>query len=144
MIVFDDYPLGAAVLKIFSAHLTRSEPAIRALGLYPGQEMILMALLRDDKQSQSALVQQLNVDHSTVAKSVSRLLKIGIVSTEKSTVDKRVSLVTLTPKGRALAEQVRTICRDIEESSLIGITDEDQAAFLRVADKIIHNLKNQD
>lgn len=141
MLVFDDYPVGASALRIVNAHESLIDKDIRALGLYPGQDTILITLARNGQQAQNALAEAMQVDHSTVAKSVRRLVNGGLAETNKSEQDKRVTLVQLTPAGLKLARQVEAICDAAEEQSIKGLTDEEQAIFVKVADKICANLK---
>lgn len=141
MLVFDDYPVGAAALRIVNAHESLIDKDIRALGLYPGQDTILITLAHSGQQAQNALAETMQVDHSTVAKSVRRLVNSGLAETSKSEKDKRVTLVQLTPAGLKLAQQVEAICGAAERQSIENLTAEEQAVFVKVADKICANLK---
>lgn len=141
MLVFDDYPVGASALRIVNAHEALIDKDIRALGLYPGQDTILITLARNGQQAQNALAEIMQVDHSTVAKSVKRLVNSGLADTSKSAKDKRVTLVQLTPAGLKLAKQVEQICDTAEKHSIEGLSDEEQALFVKIANKICTNLK---
>ncbi|MFC6254947.1 MarR family winged helix-turn-helix transcriptional regulator [Secundilactobacillus hailunensis] len=140
MLIFNDYPVGAAALRVVSAHETLIAKDIRALGLYPGQDTILIVLAHNGQQAQNALAETMQVDHSTVAKSVRRLVNAGLAETTKSQQDKRMTLVQLTPAGLTLAKKVEHICDTAEERSIKGLTDEEQAAFVKIADKICNSL----
>lgn len=142
MLVFDDYPVGASALRIVNAHESLIAKDIRGLGLYPGQDTILITLAHSGQQAQNALAKAMQVDHSTVAKSVRRLVNNGLAETCKSSQDKRMTLVQLTPDGLKLAKQVEEICQTTEEQSIEGLSPEEQAMFIKISDKICNNLQN--
>lgn len=140
MLQFKEYPLGSAAYTIVNDHEALIQKDLRQLGVYPGQDQILMALLAVDEQPQSQLMQTLEVDHSTIAKSVARLVKTGTVSTRRSPQDGRVALVRLTASGRILAKQVREICQEAERIAAADISEDETTEFLRIARKMQANL----
>nr|WP_228733541.1 MarR family winged helix-turn-helix transcriptional regulator [Lactiplantibacillus pentosus] len=131
-----DFPLGTSIINLVVSHRLLTAEKIRQLGLYPGQDMVLIELLRKDHRSQNELVQALTVDHSTIAKSANRLQKAGIVSFEKSTADKRVTIISLTDKGRELATKAAAIWRDVEQTAFEDLSEEDVRFFIDYARKI--------
>ena len=107
-------PVSTAIMRL--AHQQRAVAATRlaALGLFPGQELVLAQLWAADGRSQKELVESLQLDHSTIAKYVQRLEKAGLVDRTRSSVDGRVVLVSLTAAGRALEHPVHEIWADLE------------------------------
>lgn len=95
----EKYTTSNAIINLVSAHRLVTTSKTAKPGLHAGQDMIILALLEKDGQSQNSLVQQLAVTHSAVAKSVARMQRKGILSTKKSTKDKRITLVYLTDEG---------------------------------------------
>ncbi|WP_407893186.1 MarR family winged helix-turn-helix transcriptional regulator [Lacticaseibacillus sp. N501-2] len=143
MIIFNEFPVGAATLNLVAAHHAKTESGLRALGVYPGQEMLLMALLTDDAapKPQNQLAALLDVNHSTVAKSVRRLATAGVVTTKPSPQDGRVTLVTLTAQGLALAKKVKTVCQTVEAQSTAALSPTEQAEYIKLAAKMTAALK---
>lgn len=135
----EKYPIGRSIIDLVAAHRTVTTTKISQIGLHAGQDLILLTLLETDGQSQNALVQELCANHSAIAKSVSRMQKSGIVRTEKSATDKRVTLVYLTPKGRKLAMQTRDIWNNVEDLAVKGLSTADQQAFLRMMQIVNRN-----
>jgi len=86
------FPIEKAIINLITTYKNQVTKKMRPLGLYPGQDMILLELLKQGQVSQNKLVVKLCVDHSTIAKSVRRMITSGLVQTEKSTQDKRVTL----------------------------------------------------
>lgn len=138
-----EFPIEKAIISLITSYKNRLTKKMRPLGLYPGQDMILLELLKNDGVSQNKLVVSLCVDHSTIAKSVGRMLKAELVQTEKSTTDKRVTLVSLTPKGKELAEQVKSIWVESEQIATAGLSTEEQRLFIEMIEKIAQSLNDQ-
>ncbi|KRN29066.1 hypothetical protein IV38_GL001282 [Lactobacillus selangorensis] len=134
-----EFPIGAAVIGLVASHRAMITKQIRAFDLYPGQDMMLMQLLGQPNQSQNDLRKALHVDHSTIAKSIGRLAKREIVTTTKSTQDKRITLVSLTPRGIDLAKQVVAIWHAAEETALNRLTESQKDDFLNDAKQITTN-----
>ncbi|MFD1440764.1 MarR family winged helix-turn-helix transcriptional regulator [Lacticaseibacillus hegangensis] len=143
MLIFNEFPVGAATLNVVAAHRAKTEQGLRELGVYPGQEMLLMALLQDDAapKPQNVLAELLDVDHSTIAKSVRRMAAANIVQTHRSAQDGRVTLVALTASGLTLAKQVKTVCQAVEQAATAALSPEEQATYIRLAGKMTAALK---
>jgi DNA-binding MarR family transcriptional regulator len=95
---------------------------LRPLGLYAGQELLLLQLREYDGCSQQDLVAALGLDHSTVTKMLQRLERSGMVARERSAADRRATLVRLTPEGRRLCGQVEDIWAQLEEATVGGLS----------------------
>ncbi|MCH4009408.1 MarR family winged helix-turn-helix transcriptional regulator [Companilactobacillus sp.] len=137
-----NFPLGNIIIALVSSHRNLTTQRIRKLGLYPGQDMILMQLLQRDRQSQNELVQSLCVDHSTIAKSVNRLMKNDLVVTVKSEIDKRVTLVSLTSKGKDIAQQAQDVWDDVEKIATGDMSSEEVTSFLKLSEEMVRNFNN--
>ncbi|ALO04974.1 MarR family transcriptional regulator [Lactiplantibacillus paraplantarum] len=137
----EEYPIGKAIISLVSAHRHVTTSKIAGIGLHAGQDLILLSLLEQDGQSQNALVKQLCVNHSAVAKSVSRMQKKGIVSTQKSEIDRRITLVFLTDSGRQLAQQAQAIWENVEQLAFKNLNAADRANFLRLIATVQQNFE---
>lgn len=134
------FPIEKAIINLITTYKNQVTKKMRPLGLYPGQDMILLELLKQGQVSQNKLVVELCVDHSTIAKSVRRMITSGLVQTEKSTQDKRVTLVSLTNHGRDMAQQVEKTWQTTEQNATSGLSVEEQRLFIEMIDKITENL----
>ncbi|MGK5728895.1 MarR family winged helix-turn-helix transcriptional regulator [Streptomyces sp. URMC 124] len=127
------FPVSFAVFGVARTHRALAAALLRDLGLYPGQEIMLLQLWERDGQSQQALGRTLGLDHSTVAKSVRRLAAAGLVTRERSGTDRRVTLVSLTPEGRALESRVAEVWAELEARATAGLSEEQCARFVAAA-----------
>lgn len=128
----DIAPVSWVVMQL--AHRQRAVAAQRlaALGLFPGQELVLAELWSTDGLSQKEICGRLGHDHSTIAKSVQRLEKSGLVRRTRSAADGRVTLVELTDAGRALEQPVREIWLQLE-ARWAGVEPADAQQFATLA-----------
>lgn len=132
-----DCPASWAVFTLARSHRALAASKLATVGLFPGQELILMQLWDEDGQSQKALGRTQRLDHSTIAKSVRRLENAGLVRREKSFADGRVSLVFLTDAGTELKTPVLALWADLEQQTVAGLTAEERALFVALTDKIL-------
>ncbi|BBE23571.1 MarR family transcriptional regulator [Arthrobacter sp. MN05-02] len=135
-----DYPLSAAILAIGHGQRSLAASLLGGLGLFPGQELLLMQLWDQDGLSQKSLGAPQRLDHSTVAKSVRRLEAAGLITRSRSATDGRVTLVFLTDAGRALRGPVTEAWSRLQETVAAGLTDEEQDEFTRLARKILDGM----
>ncbi|RAN76543.1 hypothetical protein B5P43_22415 [Bacillus sp. SRB_336] len=128
------------MFSLARSHRTLAGALLGDLGLFPGQELILMQLWAEDGQSQKALGRTQRLDHSTIAKSLRRLEAAGLVSRKKSPLDGRVTLVFLTPEGRELEGRTLAAWGELERTTTAGLTAAERERFVALARKIAPNL----
>jgi len=136
-------PIGADIVGLSTVHHAVIANRIKSLELYPGQEMMLLSLAEKQPCSQNDLVKYLCVDHSTVTISLARMEKSGLIAKERSAEDKRVTLVTLTSKGMALADKTKLLLTQIEAQLKANLSDDDLRVFSRVTQTIMNNLSRR-
>lgn len=105
----DRAPLGFALLALSRTLHGLTADLLLELGLYPGQELILMRLFDRDEQNQTSLQRSIGLDHSTVSRSIRRMEEAGLVSRTPNPRDRRAMVVSLTDAGRALRPHIAKI-----------------------------------
>ncbi|NOU77474.1 MarR family transcriptional regulator [Paenibacillus sp. LMG 31459] len=135
------FPVNFSIFSLARSHHRIAGQLLREAGLYPGQELVLMQLWHRDSQSQNDLTKSLRLDHSTIAKSVRRLETSGLVSCNRSEVDKRVTIVSLTQEGRDIETRVDQAWRKLEEITTEHLSAEEKVQFAVLAKKIAANLE---
>lgn len=124
-----DGRLSYAIFQLARAHRARAAAMLRAMNLHPGQELLLMQLFDQDGQTQAELLEQINLDHSTVSKSLRRMQESGLLTREPAPHDRRVMVVSLTDAGRALQEPIAEMWRTLERISVRELTPDQIEAF---------------
>ncbi|MEE1758252.1 MarR family winged helix-turn-helix transcriptional regulator [Streptomyces sp. SP17KL33] len=132
--------MSFTIFGLARRHRALAAEMLRDLGLYPGQEIMLLQLWENDGQSQNSLGRTLGLDHSTVAKSVRRLEEAGLVVRARSARDRRTTIVTLTQAGRNLESAVTEVWARLEECTVAGFSAAERQAFVLLARRIEANL----
>ncbi|MGW0777740.1 MarR family winged helix-turn-helix transcriptional regulator [Streptomyces sp. NPDC002835] len=126
-------PMSYAIFELARAHRARAAAMLREMDVHPGQELLLMRLLDRDGQTQSELLESVGLDHSTVSKSLRRMQDAGLLVREPAEHDRRVMVVHLTDKGRALREPLAAMWRALEETSARDLSAQQAESFVRTA-----------
>ncbi|WP_221348215.1 MarR family winged helix-turn-helix transcriptional regulator [Streptomyces beigongshangae] len=122
-------PLSYAVFQLARAHRGRAAAMLRAMNLHPGQELLLMQLYDRDGQTQAELLERVDLDHSTVSKSLRRMQDAGLLTREPARHDRRVMVVRLTAAGRAPQQSITDMWRTLEQISVRDLTPEQVEMF---------------
>jgi len=122
------------------AQRTRAAVHLSALGLHPGQEVVLKALAQNDGQTMSELATRLGVQPPTVTKMVTRLAAYGFVVRQTSERDGRLARVFLTDPGLALITRVDRMWKRLEKEALTGLDDKDKKRLRKLLKKMEKNL----
>ncbi|MEM0908173.1 MAG: MarR family transcriptional regulator [Pseudomonadota bacterium] len=122
------------------AQRARAGAHLSALGLHPGQEVVLKALADKDGLTMSVLASQLGVQPPTVTKMVTRLAAYGLVVRQTSPTDGRLARVFLTPSGRDLIADVDKMWKRLEKEALAGFDEKDKKRLRKALRKVEKNL----
>jgi DNA-binding MarR family transcriptional regulator len=129
--------MSYAIFELARAHRGRAAAMLRKMDLHPGQELLLMHLFDRDGQTQSELLERVGVDHSTVSKALRRMQDAGLLVRQPAEHDRRVLVVHLTDKGRAMREPVAAMWRALEETSARHLSTQQAESFVRTAYAIV-------
>ena len=129
-------PMSYAIFQLARAHRVSAAAMLREMDLHLGQELLLMQLLDRDGQTQSELLESVGLDHSTVSKSLRRMQDAGLLIREPAQHDRRVMVVHLTDKGRAMREPIAAMWQALEETSARDLSAQQAESFVRTAHSI--------
>jgi DNA-binding MarR family transcriptional regulator len=136
----DHAMLNQLIIQVARAHRSIAHVKLAKLGLHPGQEFIMLQLLRQDGQSQIKLAERLGVQAPTVTKMLQRLEAGGFVERRTSPQDQRVSLVYLSKQGRALEKPLMDGWAALEKQSSKGLTAAEKTQLLHLLGRVRDNL----
>ena len=127
---------------VLSARAGRTALSARlsAMGLYPGQDAVLLALGAEDGMSLRDLADRLTVRPPTITKTVARLAGQDLVEKRASGTDARQSHAFLTGKGRALVAEVRETQRAVERNALRGLSEKERKTLRKLLQRVERNL----
>ena len=133
-------PISEGIFRVARLHRLVAGSFLRDAGLYPGQEVLMMALWQNGEQRQADLIKTLGLDPSTVTKMLQRLEQSGFVTRKPSTADRRTVIVDATRAGHALRAQVEQLWRRLEGVTTAGLTEEERDAVMDLLERIESNL----
>src|SRR3954454_24558362 len=102
-------------------------------GLSPTLTAALATIDRHGPLTPSELAARERVQRPTATRLVARLDELGMVHRAADPVDRRSSLLTVTPEGRALLEEMRGRKTAFLASRIQGLDADDRAALDRAA-----------
>lgn len=132
-----DYPVSFAIFALARSHRAKAASMLADIGLFPGQEILLMQLAESDGKPQKSLCESIGLDHSTVAKSVARLERDGLIERRKCPGDGRVSQVHLTARGRETTDAISRVWAELERLTIKDLSASEQQALMTAAKKIV-------
>jgi DNA-binding MarR family transcriptional regulator len=133
-------PVSHSLSVVARLHRIAAGRVLRRLGLYPGQEFVMMHLWEAGAVRQSELIKSVGLDPSTVTKSLQRLEQAGHVRRRPDPADRRASLVEATEQSCGLRSQVVAAWGELEELTLAGLEEGDRQELLRLLGKLEGNL----
>lgn len=105
---------------------------IAPLGLAPGQFMVLLALWRGDGVTQKELITVLDVEQATLANTLSRMERDGLIERLAVENDRRARTIWLTEKAKALQAEALLEAKQVNDIATEGMSEEDRYSFVRL------------
>jgi DNA-binding MarR family transcriptional regulator len=101
---------------------------------------LLAVLSYRGAQRQVDLVDTSSIEASTVSRLVTRLMRMGLVTRQRSETSSREVVVELTAKGRAQVERIIPAALKLEEIASAGIPAKDMAVVKRALRRMFENM----
>src|SRR2546429_2456154 len=128
------------ISAVSRAHRQHAGALLHGLGLSAGQELLLMLLWDKQPRSQAELTREMAIEPPTVSKMLSRLERAGLIARERSELDRRTVLVTLTEAGQALEGPVNAAWRTLEEDTVAALSPQEQDTLLILLGRVLESL----
>jgi DNA-binding MarR family transcriptional regulator len=114
---------------------------IAPLGVVPGQFAQLLALFEADGQTQRQLCEQVGIEQPTMANTLRRMERDGLIRREPDPTDGRQARVLLTQRARDLERPLITAARAVNATAIRGLDAQDVATVLAALTQVIDNLE---
>lgn len=89
---------------------------------------------------QKDLAASMSLDGSSVVRLLDNLEAAGLIQRQEGE-DRRAKIIRLTPRGRAIADQVETVARRVRSDALAGLSDKDIETTVRVLNHVCEALE---
>jgi DNA-binding MarR family transcriptional regulator len=118
----------------------RAHALLEEIGLYGGQQFVLMALWENEGITHSELAEQLHVRPATITNALKRMERAGFIERRRDAEDRRVSRVYLTDAGRNIRGAIEEVWRELEEQTFADFSSEERALLNQFLLRIRNNL----
>lgn len=126
--------------QIHILHRIYVHRALLATDIYFGQFPILEYVEKHDKCTQRELADTLQVSAPSIATSIKRMQKTGLLEKECDEKDLRCTRISITEKGRDQMLQCRRAFDAIDKQMFEGFSKEETAVFGEYLSRVISNL----
>ncbi|MEP4769049.1 MAG: MarR family transcriptional regulator [Roseibium sp.] len=132
--------LANHMARLFASALQKK---IGPLGLAPAQFMTLLELWAQEGQTQRSLIERLAVEQATMANTLSRMERDGLIVRKPHPEDKRAQSIWLTDKARELEMPAKAAAASVNQLALQNVLEDERANFLTTVSKVIQNLQRK-
>lgn len=129
-------PLSYGLFAMGRAFHAYCVALLAELGLHPGQELIIMHLLRTERSSAAEMVAPLGIDHSTATRSLARMEKAGLVERTASPTDRRKMVVQLTSAGLALRGPLEQLWATLDATAGARLNAHERTILIHLAEQV--------
>ncbi|GCE16777.1 MarR family winged helix-turn-helix transcriptional regulator [Dictyobacter kobayashii] len=128
-----ELPLPALILQ-----LSRDQARLyeRHVGMSQSRLTLLLELRQTGEMSQAELVQRLGMEGTLVTRFVKQMEGSGLLTRRSDPRDNRFTLVTLTPAGERIAQQMADFTHTLEAQLLEGLSEEMKAIIRQGLEQI--------
>lgn len=115
---------------------------IAPLGIVVGQFPILLELWQKDGVSQRDLLEKIDVEQATLANTLNRMERDGLIKRTKRPSDARVQIIRLTDKANALRDKAYTAARSVNSSALNVLNTSEQEQMMDYMHRVIDGMRS--
>ncbi len=133
--------VGYLMRKVLGSILSQADARLAMHDVTYVQYLPLYKLLNCEKSTATvaALARALEVDAGAMTRALDRLEAKGLVQRERSTADRRVVHLTLTPEGRAVAQLVPGVLAEVLNGHLRGFSHGEWQQMLQLLQRMLAN-----
>ncbi|WP_238369830.1 MarR family winged helix-turn-helix transcriptional regulator [Heliomarina baculiformis] len=126
--------LANHMARIFAQGLTAR---IKPLGLTTGTFPALLELWETDGLTQKQLTERLDIEQATMANTLARMERDGLIVRKKDANDGRAQRIWLTDSARNLRDPAIAAAQEENAMRLAGLTEDEKRQFIALIQKVI-------
>lgn len=138
---FDASSLHVLLMKASHMYFASNYEQLTAMGLHPGQMPMLRLLSKQGELSQREIAQMLHVKPPSVAVSIKRMERAGLLVRTPDEKDQRITRISLSEKGREMVKGIQDIFKKNQEVLFRGFTESEICLLRRFLMQIIKNME---
>ena len=133
--------VGYLMRKVMTSIRTQADAQLASLDLTYAQWLPLFKISLCTQTTVASLARDLETDPASMTRALDRLEAKGLVARQRSTTDRRVVQLALTPEGQAAAAQVPPVLADVLNGHLSDFTHDEWQLLLRLLRRMLVNGK---
>jgi DNA-binding MarR family transcriptional regulator len=137
MTAFRDSSPGYLINDLARQFANALQARIRPLGLSTGVFPVLVHLWEQDGLTQSDLVARVGVEQATMANTLARMQRDGLVTRRRDDQDGRIQRNWLTEHAKLLREPAIAAAGEVNRTALSGLSAAERAQFVALLGKAI-------
>jgi DNA-binding MarR family transcriptional regulator len=114
---------------------------LKGIGVSSGQLPVFFALGRGGALSQKSLAEVAAIEQPTMAATLSRMERDGLVQRKPDPQDKRSALISLTPAALKKAQAVQQAIAAVNAAALADLPEQEREAFLSALRSVVAALE---
>jgi DNA-binding MarR family transcriptional regulator len=130
-----------AIIYLYTEGRRITKEFARQANLTGPQLTVIKMLEQIGDLSLTGLSERIRAQNSTVTGIIDRMEREGLVSRERSTEDRRVVHIKLTPKGADLAREIPVEPMEILRQALLSLSAAEARDLLRIATKLAKRVR---
>jgi len=127
------------IARLFAKEL---QHRIQPLGIVTGQFPILLELWEGDGLTQRELLEKLDIEQATLANTLTRMQRDGLIKRTKHPTDARAQLIWLTDKASKIKDEAYQSAAQINMEALSVLSKKDQALFMEFMRRVIAGMRS--
>lgn len=124
-----------ALLRHFDARL-------RPFGFAMSHLPVLRALADGRPRSQADLAQAARVEQPSMAETLARMARDGVVERQPNPNDKRGTLVSLTRRSRVRLSKARAALVQADRDAMAGLSEEEELLLRTLLERVVRNIES--
>ena len=137
------YQVSEKFIRISIIRRTATFRALRGKELFKGQFPIMKMICENEGCTQKFLADRLLVTPASVALSLKRLAKAGLIKKSADASNLRCNRIYSTDKGRAITQESLKIHEQLDHRTFRGFTEEEMEILNGFFTRIVENLQDE-
>jgi DNA-binding MarR family transcriptional regulator len=123
--------------RIMQAISMHSRALVKQVGLTGPQLVFLKAVAKGGELSMGAIAKSISLSQATTTGILERMVKRGLVTRQRSTIDKRRVMIRITPEGEAILAQAPPLMQTSFLNQLDHLEEWEQSMILSALQRIV-------
>lgn len=115
---------------------------VEPLGIVPGQFPALLELWIKDGQTQKELVEKLDIEQATLANTLSRMERDGLIVRTAHPEDGRAKVIRLTEKATSIRDDAYAAASETNAQAMARLSEVEQRQFVDFMQRIIRTMRD--